>query len=236
MIEKLRTRNASFAVQTLGYAGRLDPMAEGVLLVLVGEENKKRKQYEQLEKEYTADILFGIATDSYDALGIIDKVRPKDIDQQVLKAVIKQHVGRYKQHYPPYSSHLVRGKPLFYWARSGNISQISLPSKTIEVYNIDVLSITQIKGNEIASQAMATIAKVKGEFRQEEILTGWKEFQKEHGKSDFQLARCRVICSSGTYIRSIVNETGKILSSGALAFRIQRTKVGRYRIKNAIRI
>jgi len=51
------------------YAGRLDPMAHGVLVLLVGEENKKREKYEKFVKEYLFQCIFGVATDTYDILG-----------------------------------------------------------------------------------------------------------------------------------------------------------------------
>jgi len=51
------------------YAGRLDPLAEGLLLVLTGEECKNKEKYLGLDKEYEVDVLFGFATDTYDILG-----------------------------------------------------------------------------------------------------------------------------------------------------------------------
>src|SRR3989344_5566750 len=55
---------------TLSYAGRLDPMAEGLLLILVAAENEKRSIYQDMDKTYDFTVLFGITTDSYDLLGI----------------------------------------------------------------------------------------------------------------------------------------------------------------------
>ena len=52
------------------YAGRLDPMAEGDLLILIGEECKKKDAYLGLDKEYEVEVLFGIETDTHDVLGI----------------------------------------------------------------------------------------------------------------------------------------------------------------------
>ena len=54
----------------LAYAGRLDPMAEGVLLVLIGEECKKQADYHNLDKEYEFEILFGVHSDSGDVLDL----------------------------------------------------------------------------------------------------------------------------------------------------------------------
>jgi len=51
------------------YAGRLDPMASGVLLVLLGEETKNKEKYIALDKEYEFEVLFCVATDTYYILG-----------------------------------------------------------------------------------------------------------------------------------------------------------------------
>ena len=77
-LNRLRGQYPEYKDVPLSYAGRLDPMAEGVLLVLVGEENKKREKYLSLDKEYTTDILFGFATDTYDVLGL-SKVSPDPV-------------------------------------------------------------------------------------------------------------------------------------------------------------
>jgi hypothetical protein len=68
-LERLRTQKPHYAHEVLSYAGRLDPMAEGVLLCLVGSANKRREAYLDLGKEYVLDILFGFSTDTYDVLG-----------------------------------------------------------------------------------------------------------------------------------------------------------------------
>lgn len=88
---------------TLSYAGRLDPMAEGLLLVLVNEENKKREFYQSLEKEYTFSILFGVATDTYDILGrIIQTIRPKkSIISNTLPFLLSEIQKMTVQQYPP---------------------------------------------------------------------------------------------------------------------------------------
>ena len=73
-IRRLQSLHPELEGEKIGYAGRLDPMAEGLLLLLVSDENKKRKEYERLPKTYEFEVLLGIETDSYDVLGIITKV------------------------------------------------------------------------------------------------------------------------------------------------------------------
>ena len=65
-LERLRTQKPLYEREVLSYAGRLDPMAEGVMLCLVGQANKRREQYLDLSKEYTIAVLFGVSTDTYD--------------------------------------------------------------------------------------------------------------------------------------------------------------------------
>ncbi len=69
-IQKFKEKHPEYKKAKIGYAGRLDPLAEGVLLVLVGEENKKIREYLKFDKEYKAEILFGISSDSHDVLGM----------------------------------------------------------------------------------------------------------------------------------------------------------------------
>jgi len=63
----------------LTYAGRLDPMAEGKLLILIGEECKEKEKYLGLDKEYEVAIILGLETDTYDALGIVSDVQNSQV-------------------------------------------------------------------------------------------------------------------------------------------------------------
>jgi len=75
-LERLRAAAAIPEDVPMTYAGRLDPMAEGLLLILAGEECKKKDEYTSLEKTYQAKILFGVGTDTYDLLGIPEMGSP----------------------------------------------------------------------------------------------------------------------------------------------------------------
>ena len=79
VVEKFREKHPEYAESKISYAGRLDPLAEGVLLLLIDKENKKREKYQKLDKEYEFEVLFGAATDTYDLLGIVDDKPPKRV-------------------------------------------------------------------------------------------------------------------------------------------------------------
>jgi len=110
-LERLRIEKPQYAGEVLSYAGRLDPMAEGVLIALVGAENHKRDQYLELSKEYVLDVLFGFSTDSYDVLGkILGDGDPSVVTPRSIKRALNEFRGQFSQEYPPYSSKTVEGK------------------------------------------------------------------------------------------------------------------------------
>ncbi|MDO8575301.1 MAG: hypothetical protein Q7R78_01200 [bacterium] len=71
-LNRFKLDNPLYKDLPLTYAGRLDPLAEGVLVILAGEKRLEKEKYNYCDKEYTADILFGINTDTHDYLGLAD--------------------------------------------------------------------------------------------------------------------------------------------------------------------
>ncbi|HEX9805051.1 MAG TPA: hypothetical protein VGA67_05190, partial [Candidatus Dojkabacteria bacterium] len=114
-IEKFRENHPEYEDVKMAYAGRLDPMASGLLLVLIGEECRKRDQYQNLDKVYEFEIILGIETDSLDILGLITKnslqYRKSEILPQ-LERIVAKFPKKFKQKYPLYSSKTINGKPL----------------------------------------------------------------------------------------------------------------------------
>ncbi len=263
-VQRFKSKYLSYAYQTISYAGRLDPMAEGILLLLVGEENKNRKQYEELRKTYEFTVLLGIETDTYDILGKVisnqfsvfsfqqpinlfsvdqtakQKTGRLSADNRQLKTDYKKllhsFLGKRFQPYPPYSSKTVHGKPLYWWARNNRLNEIQIPNKEVEIYELQLLSSNNIKFQDLRSMIQERITKVQGDFRQEHIVQVWEEFFKNNTFETLPILKCRVICSSGTYVRSLAYELGQKLGTEAIALEIRRTKVGQWNIGQALRI
>lgn len=228
-IVEFKKLNKKYKDATISYAGRLDPMAEGVLLLLVGEENKKRKKYQDLTKVYEAEIVFGVATDTYDALGIIEKISVGAYpSEDKIKEYFTNIVGMTVQKYPPYSSKTVNGKPLYWWARNKKISEIEIPAREIEIYHIELLDFTQINISELYHGVLTRIEKIEGDFRQEEILATWRKLDNNYSHEELVKITVRIGCSSGTYIRGIASEIGAYFSCGAFALSIRRTAAGTF--------
>ncbi|AKM84395.1 MAG: tRNA pseudouridine synthase B [Candidatus Campbellbacteria bacterium GW2011_GWD1_35_49] len=230
-IEKFRKENVRFGDQKMTYAGRLDPMAEGVLLVLVGEECKNKDEYLGLDKEYEFEILWGFQTDTYDVLGIPKQTGSDPVLKKFknfefsnsLKNKIVNLKGKFIQKYPPYSSMTVKGKQLFQWAREGRLNEIEIPDAEIEIYEAEFLENRKIEKEELLKNILSRIEKIKGDFRQEEIKKEWKNILNNNldvrVPSEFVISKFRIKCSSGTYVRGIANELGGI------AYGIKRTRI-----------
>jgi tRNA pseudouridine55 synthase len=240
LIKKFQKENPEYQKTKLAYAGRLDPMAEGLLLVLVGEECKKRKEYEQLPKTYEFEVLLGICTDTFDLMGKIIKVskiipqgylldQNGDLIKEKINELITAYKGELLQKYPPYSSPRINGKPLFWWARENRLNEIKIPTKQITIFNFKFSKTSEISSQKLLEAVHKRVEKVKGEFRQKEILEIWDKKLKDKNIK-FLVLSFKITCSSGTYIRSIANSIGKKLTSGALAFSIKRTQIGEFRL------
>ena len=211
------------------YAGRLDPMAEGKLLILIGEECKNKEKYLSLDKEYEIEIVFGIATDTYDSLGI-PQGRPAYFTQ-VYPAQIQfqNYLGKFIQPYPPYSSKTVDGVQLHELSRRNELPK-EMPSKEVEIYEIEMVAGHTFVGltcEELKARIFYMIDRVHGDFRQEEIKGRWREVLDDgvSGNESFEVMSIRVKCSSGTYMRSLAHRMGQDLGTGAFALSIKRTKI-----------
>jgi len=195
------------------YAGRLDPIAEGLLLVLIGDENKNREKYLGLDKEYVIDVCWGIGTDTGDILGVITKKGDKKRND------FTPFVGKCIQQYPVYASKTVKGKPLWMYTREGKLTDIDIPTHDIEIYSIEIEDEWE---EDIFDDVIKTVKSVKGDFRQDEIISSWAKME----RCTVQLTRLRIRCSSGTYIRQLVKDFG----IPACVYRLKRTRVGEYTI------
>lgn len=235
-------------LSTVSYAGRLDPMAEGVLLLLVGDENKNRRVYEHLDKEYEVDVLCGIGTDTGDLMGQITGVGGGTgahqgsvdsdgslISQEQLSRVLRSLVGRQDQRYPWYSSVKVRGKPLYWWARQGRIGEISIPTHPVMIQSVRLDSIRPIGVDEVVSRVLRYVPMVRGDFRQRSIVLRWRSLlQTLESELNLSVVRISVVCSSGTYMRVLAEDIGSRLGVPACALRIMRIRVGTYTLSNKV--
>ncbi len=230
-LKRLRIEFEVLKDETLSYAGRLDPLAEGLMLVLVGKEaNQNRKAYLELGKVYEVEILFGLSTDTGDIMGM-----PKNIDVRKdgltisgISQVLDGLKGRQHFHYPVFSSRTVKGKPLYEWAKEKRLDEIVIPMTDVNISDLTLIDTRIIEAQKFFDYIKNSVGLTTGEFRQKEILSAWDEvFLKKVSKnSNFFICKVKVKCSSGSYMRTLAEEVGNRLGLPALACGIKRTSIG----------
>lgn len=226
-INRFRANNPVYEGVKITYAGRLDPLADGVLLLLAGTAVYEREKYLKLDKEYEAEILFGFETDTYDILGLPNVGnKEKSFNEKELDELLSKFLGKNNMPFPPYSSYKIKGKPLFQWSREGRIKEIEIPQKERQIYEIKILDLKKINGEKLLFEIVGKIKSVKGDFRQEKILKQWRKILEKNADIEFQTANIRIKCSSGTYVRLIAHELGKKIKTGATLLNLKRVRVG----------
>jgi len=233
-IEKFKRLNKEYLGEKITYAGRLDPMAEGLILALVGNERFKKENYLRLSKEYVGSFIVGIETDTYDVLGLPLIVKHSVFDNSAQHRVFSTKVfERYvkrarRQKFPPFSSKPIKGRPLFSYAREGNIADINLPSKSIKIHDLKILKTQSVRARVLLKKIISRIRKVRGDFRQDKIIKQWDSKLKGISDSKFTVVYFSIKVSSGTYIRSLIDDAAKKAGIRAVLFSLKRFSVGKY--------
>lgn len=184
-------------VKKVGHTGTLDPLATGLLIILVGRKfTQKQDQFLKQDKQYQVTIKLGVETDTYDRDGEVTKkalpTNLKKITKQNIISTLKKFQGKINQEVPPFSAVKVGGKKLYQLARQKKkINQ--LPVKTVTIKKIKLLSFNS------------------------------KTFE----------VKLLIDCSSGTYIRSLAHDLGKLLGIGAHVTELRRTKIGKLSVTKA---
>lgn len=241
-IQRFAKKSSELKGEKMTYLGRLDPLAEGVLLMASGEDVKKKEEFLGLDKEYDFVSIFGFATDTYDVLGKIMRVEElHELLESDVRKVAMIYEGEREQKYPKYSSKMIaRNRKTVSVPKMLRMSHSNdLPAtdevKKITIYKIQFRGLDSLNSKELFGRLLMDISKVTGDFRQHEILTLWKEILLNGKSRDYFIGKFNARVSSGTYIRGLVNDIGNTLGCGATTLSIKRTRVGDYKIEDSIK-
>ncbi len=131
--------------EKVGHAGTLDPEAAGVLPIMIGKASRLFDWVTDKQKEYIAEIAFGVSTDTQDAQGIpIERRAAPYPDIDAVRAVLPQFVGDIFQTPPAYSALKISGKPAYALARKGEI--VPLASRPAHIDAVEALESTGSDG------------------------------------------------------------------------------------------
>jgi tRNA pseudouridine55 synthase len=172
-----------------GHAGTLDPLASGLLLILVGEATKFAGPMLEADKEYLATVKLGVTTTTADAEGAVLEERPVNVSAEQVAAALGRFRGAIEQTPPMHSALKRDGVPLYELARAGRT--VERQARRIEIHELELLQCAP------------------------------------------PILELRVRCSKGTYIRTLAEDIGAALGTGAHLAALRRTGSGRFHIRDA---
>lgn len=128
--------------EKVGHTGTLDPLAEGVLPILIGKGTLCSKYLINHDKKYVVNLALGQKTETADLEGkIIEEknIPDKSLTQSKIEKVLKSFIGKQQQMPPIYSAIKVNGKKLYEYARKGQ--NVEIKPREIEIYDIKLMNI-----------------------------------------------------------------------------------------------
>jgi len=128
-----------FKTKSIGHTGTLDPIATGVLVVVIGKYTKLCNYLVSTKKEYIAEMILGMDTDTLDVTGNIKHQKNVNISEEKIRECLNSFIGEYEQTVPIFSAVKVNGKKLYEYARNGEV--VELPKRKVSIYDIEILNI-----------------------------------------------------------------------------------------------
>ncbi len=178
-------------MKRIGHAGTLDPMATGLLVVLVGKATRISQYLTSVDKEYTGTIKLGSSTNTQDAEGEVLETRPvPELSEADVRAALNGFLGDQYQMPPMFSAIKIAGKALYKSARAGE--EVVREPRFIRISQYD--------------------------------LTRWAS-----PELDF-----RVLCTKGTYVRTLAHDLGQRLGCGAHLSALRRIASGNLNVSRAV--
>jgi tRNA pseudouridine55 synthase len=209
----LRQLRKKLGAQKMGYLGTLDPLATGVLVVFLNKATKLIKHFEGLDKEYVVEFEFGKVSETYDSTGTIVKASG-DLDSHVELVqqgqIINDQLSMIKLDFSLEQIESVILK------HQGKMLQ--------ETPKFSAVKRMGKRAYELAREGvMFDLGKRQVEVKEVEVL-----------ESVFPRYEVRLVVTSGTYVRSWVHEVGEISKLGAVMTGLRRTRVGDWRLEDAV--
>lgn len=121
-----------------GHSGTLDPLATGLLPVMVGKSTKLCELFTAGRKGYIGTLRFGLCTDTGDITGQVLGEQEGMPTEEEFRAILPQFLGAIEQRPPAYSAIKVNGVPLYKLARAGK--EVEIPTRTVEIHRLELLS------------------------------------------------------------------------------------------------
>lgn len=200
----------------IGHTGTLDPEAVGVLPVCIGNATKVCDLLTDKTKEYVAHLRLGIVTDTQDMTGTVlenHEAELAGISDEQIRETILGFVGEIEQIPPMYSAIKIDGQKLYDLARKG--IEVERKARRITIKEIEILD------------------EYDGLHNIKTTATDSKNPNDDAENGLHKVVIIRVVCSKGTYIRTLCHDIGRKLGCGGCMEHLERTRVGNFTVEDA---
>lgn len=213
-------------IKKIAYVYRLDPMAHGEMLILIDKKCNLINDFVRMNsyKIYEYSVLFGIKTDTLDILGNINENKILDFDLNLILNSKNKLIGEYFQEYPIFSSKTVsyKGKMVPLWKLKSKIHEIEIPKKRINVKYIRYIKHNIYTKKQILNLVTQRLNLVTSKnFNCNNFINQWKKIN--NGK--YLVVDFVSNVSSGTYIRELSNQIGKLCYYNSINLNIFRKNI-----------
>ena len=139
LVQKIKK---NLSLKKVGHLGTLDPMATGLMVIAVNRATKFSSYFLESDKSYYATVKLGTSTDTDDALGNVIETSDNFPSKDITYKVLNSFHGKSLQKAPYYSALKHKGKPLYKYAREGDL--ISKPPREINIFSIKELLFSSV--------------------------------------------------------------------------------------------
>lgn len=146
-----------FKTKKVGHTGTLDPLATGVLVVLIGKYTTLSEVITGFDKTYEAEVELGLLTDTLDITGNVLKTEEAEFQEAEIREVLNSMLGSYEQEVPIYSAVKINGKKLYEYAR--NNEEVDLPKRKVDIKEISLLGTIKIENGHTIFKFKTTVSK-----------------------------------------------------------------------------
>jgi tRNA pseudouridine55 synthase len=190
IVQKSEFNTSNKKLFPVGHTGTLDPLATGLLVILLGNYTKKAPELIKLDKTYQVSIKLGETSTTGDEEGQKDSVSSRIPTKAEVTTVVNQFLGQISQIPPAFSAIKINGQRAYKLARAGK--EVEMKPRLVTIFKISEINY------------------------------------------DYPILKFSAHVSSGTYIRTLAEDIGKKLGTGAYMCDLHRTKIGKFDIKDSV--
>jgi tRNA pseudouridine55 synthase len=216
-----------YNAKKVGHAGTLDPLANGVLPIALGEATKTINFCMDSDKEYQFTVKWGEETSTCDKEGEVIATSDKIPTLAEIKAILSAFIGEIDQVPPVYSAIKIDGKRAYDLARSGQ--EVEMKARKIVIYELELIESSVLLGN--GGVPIPHVRVQENKCSEHEDTEG---VNTPSGLATNPYSTFRVRCGKGTYVRSLARDIAEKLGTKGHVTELIRTKVGKFCINNAI--